>query len=296
MYIYAEYLIIENIVINYIILYVTGKLTKTNEPRWRLIIASVIGALYTLVVFYPSLRFMTKFTVKICVSMLMIIIAFSPEKLKKFIKLISSFYIISFVFAGAALALFYIYDLEAYVGNGIFYITDFPLKLLIIAVILSWILIKFTIGFVQKRINKERNFILVSIELDNNHADIMALVDTGNSLQDPITHAPVIVVQFSAIKDILPVEVQSIFLKYKENNLNIISTVMSRASEKIKFRVIPFKSLGNENGMLLGFKPDNVIIKGDENRLISNIVIGIYNSSLSNDEEYVALLHPEILN
>lgn len=296
MYIYAEYLIMENMVINYTILYMTGKLTKNNISRIRLIISSMIGALYTLVVFYPSLRFMTKFTVKICVSILMIIIAFNPEKLKKFIKLFSSFYIISFVFAGAALAFFYFYDLEAYLGNGIFYITEFPAKLLIIAVIFSWILLKFTIGFIQKRMNKEKNFIPVSIELNNKYVDIIALVDTGNSLQDPITHVPVIVVQFSAIKDILPLEVQNIFLKYKENNLEIVAAVMSKSSEKIKFRVIPFKSLGNENGMLLGFKPDKVIVKGDEVKLISDIVIGVYNNRLSNDNEYVALLHPEILN
>ena len=49
--------------------------------------------------------------------------------------------------------------------------------------------------------------------------------------------------------------------------------------------------------MLLGFKPDNIILKeDDEEKIILDIIIGIYNSKLSDDEEYMALLHPEIFN
>ena len=49
--------------------------------------------------------------------------------------------------------------------------------------------------------------------------------------------------------------------------------------------------------MLIGFKPDKVIIEQIENKKeIADIIIGIYNSKLSKDESYSALLHPEIIN
>ena len=295
MYIYAEYLLLENIVINYIILYVTKRFTRTETHNVRLLLASVLGALYTLVVFFPSLKFMTRFVVKISISVLIIIVAFNPAKLKKFIKLFATFYVVAFVFAGAALALFYLTDVETYVGSGIFYIKDFPIKLLIFAVAMSSILIKFTWGYIQTKMSKSKAYIPITVSLNNRKADIVALLDTGNSLKDPISQTPVIIVQFSAIKELLPEQIQKLFIKYKENNLDVVSAVMAETSNEFKFRLIPYKSLGKDNGMLLGFKPDKVIIKDDDDKSISDIVIGIYNNNLSNDDEYTALLHPEIL-
>ena len=64
MYIYAEYLLIENIIINFIILYVTNKITRTKTSKLRLFIAALVGSIYTLVVFFPSLEFMGKFIIK----------------------------------------------------------------------------------------------------------------------------------------------------------------------------------------------------------------------------------------
>lgn len=295
MYIYAEYLLLENLAINYIILYVTKRFTRTESNNFRIILASSIGAIYTLVVFFPSLKFMTKFVVKLSVSILIIIIAFNPAKLKKFIKLFATFYIVAFVFAGAALALFYLTDVETYVGNGIFYIKNFPITILFFAIVVSSLLFKFTWEYIQTRMSKSKTFIPITVDLNNKCVEIVALLDTGNSLKDPISHTPVIIVQFSAIRNLLPDKVQNIFLKYKENNLDVVSAVMSEASNDFKFRLIPFKSIGKENGMLLGFKPDRVIIKSDDDKFISDIVIGIYNSNLSSDNEYNALLHPEIL-
>jgi stage II sporulation protein GA (sporulation sigma-E factor processing peptidase) len=62
--------------------------------------------------------------------------------------------------------------------------------------------------------------------------------------------------------------------------------------------VIPFSSLGTPNGMLLGFKPDQVEIleKDDTIKVLQDVVIGIYNQRLSRDNKYQALLHPDIFH
>lgn len=294
----AEYYLLENLIINYIILYATKRFTRTETSNLRLIIASLIGALYAFAVFFPSLQFMVKFLAKIAVSILIVIVAFNPVRLYSFVKQFATFYIVTFVFGGAALAFFYFFDIEVFFGEGIFYIQGLPslVKLLFVAIILSLILLKFAWGYIQKIISKERAFIPITIYLNSKRVDIMALMDTGNSLKDPISKTPVIIVEFFALKELLPNNIQDIFLEYNENNLEIISKIMSKATDEIKFRLIPFKSIGLENGMLLGFKPDKVALKDEECTTISNIVVGIYNNSLSPDNKYMALLHPEILN
>lgn len=296
MYVYAEYLLIENLIINYIILYVTKRFTRTDTSNLRVFIAALIGALYTLIVLIPSFNFLANFLIKIIVSVLLIIVAFNPIKLKKLVKLFATFYTVSFVFAGASLALFYLTNSKIFFGKGIFYIKEFPLKILIVGIVVAWILFKITFQLIQSKISKQNMYVSFTIKLQERKVKVLGLVDTGNSLKEPISNIPVIVVEFSAIKDILPVSIQTIFTKYNENNLNIISEIMSNSDEHLNFRLIPFKSIGKENGMLLGFKPDEVILEDETKQKIQEIVIGIYNNHLTSDNDYSALLNPELIN
>lgn len=299
MYIYAEYLLIENFIINYIILYVTKRFTRTDTHIVRIILSSLVGALYTLIVFIPKLQFMANFIGKISISIILIILAFNPNKLKKFIRLFATFYTVSFVFAGGSFALFYLTNSKVYFGEGIFYIKNisgFKPSILIIGIIISAIFYKIASQYIYGKINKENMYVNLTVELQDKKARFKGLVDTGNSLMDPITNIPVIIVEFSAIKELLPSSIQEIFTINNEDDLNIISKVMYKSDEMIKFRLIPFKSIGKDNGMLLGFKPDGVIIENNEDKQISDIVIGIYNNHLTSDSDYVALLHPEIIN
>jgi stage II sporulation protein GA (sporulation sigma-E factor processing peptidase) len=297
LYVYAEYLLIENAIINYIILYVTKRFTRTETSKFRLIVASIIGALYTFVVFFPSLNFMTKFSVKVSISILIIILAFNPEKFKKFIRLFITFYIVNFVFAGATLAIFYFFDSNVIFYNGAFYLKDFPYQLLVLGIIVSFVLVKYAYSYFVLKINKNDVLINVTINLNNKNANIVALVDTGNSLKEPISQRPVMIVEFLAIKDILPVKIQEIYIERKELNLDLVSKVMSEINNEMQLRLIPFKSIGRENGILLGFKPDEIIINNEniENKSTKEIIVGIYNSKLSGNEKYRGLLNPEIL-
>lgn len=62
-----------------------------------------------------------------------------------------------------------------------------------------------------------------------------------------------------------------------------------------KFRVIPYNSIGKQNGLMLGFKADEVkIIIDEEERTIKNTIIGIFNQSF-NSQTYSALISLEII-
>lgn len=68
-------------------------------------------------------------------------------------------------------------------------------------------------------------------------------MDTGHSLIDPISKKPVLIVEYRAFKEILPIQFRKIFEKG-----NIYSTIneMSENSYVNKLRIIPYSSLGNE--------------------------------------------------
>ena len=125
----------------------------------------------------------------------------------------------------------------------------------------------------------------------NNTSEITALLDTGNSLIDPISLSPVIIAEYKSVKNLFPEAVRNGLERFESNNLEMI---MSEVNDKgLSTRVIPFTSLGKENGMILGFVPDRVEIHDECGvRVLGKCVIGIYNSSLSKDRSYAALLNP----
>ena len=62
-----------------------------------------------------------------------------------------------------------------------------------------------------------------------------------------------------------------------------------------RFRLIPFSSLGMQNGMLLGFKPDLVSIEFDgTKKKLEKIIIGIYDKNITKNEEYTGLVGLDI--
>lgn len=297
MYVYAEYLLIENIIINYIILYVTKKVTRTETSKLRIFIASLTGSVYTLVAFFPSLQFLVKFSIKFSISILMIIIAFNPERLNLFFKQLAAFYMVSFAFAGGIIGIFYILTNNFNLTAFSFKDSDELIKFLVIGIGISTLLIKYILRFYQTRMTKENYLTSMIIALNNREVELTALIDTGNSLREPISQRPVIIAEYNALEDILPDLVKDMYVENKELDLNFMVEVMEEIGDDIKLRLIPFKSIGNENGILIGFKPDSIkVYLDDEIKLLTEeIIVAIYNERLATDEQYSGLLHPEIL-
>ena len=296
-YVYGDVILLENLIMNFIILFCTAKLLKHKYSWLMLAIAAFMGAIYALGSYFTYFELFYTPVMKIIFSLLIITIAYLPHHIRDFVKLISVFYITSFVFGGAAFGLFYFLNGLKYISYGTFYIKDFPVKTLVVSIIIAYLIVKFSWGFVQHRVRREKIITEIVILMDNRKVAIMALVDTGNALNEPLTNAPVVVVEYLSIKELLPKDVQEIFEQDNQNDFNIIAHIMSNSDLITRFRVIPFKSLGKENGMLLGFKPDEVqLTENNKLQSIKNSIIGIYNKKLSNNGEYSALIHPDMLN
>ncbi len=292
--VYGEYLFIENLLMNWLILYLTNYFSKMRTAYYKIWIGAAVGAIYAFVVFFPNFQFLYSFVMKIVISILMIIITFTPYKIRDFFRLIGIFYLISFMFGGTAFALFYFTDFEGFISNGIFYIGDFSIKLLFYSGIIAYLLIRFCWDYIQTKISRDKICIPILIEVENNKSEMNALVDTGNFLQDPLSNYPVIVVEYGAVQELFPQEVQEIF--QCNQDIHLISKIPNTSGWVNRFRLIPFKSLGKENGILIGFKPDCVRLKEEkELKDIKDIIIGVYTKKLSLTGDYHALLHPDIL-
>lgn len=296
MVVFAEYVFLENFIMNYIILSLTGRFGKASAKKLRLVLASSLGALYAFIIFFPSLHFLFSTLMKFACSMLIIVIAFNPYRFKEFFRLLGIFYLITLVFGGAGFALFYFTSFNGIISNGVFYISNISMKLILLSCGLGYILIEFCWGYIQNQLSKEKIFTQVKIQMGNTMVEVRGLVDTGNSLTDPITRYPVMIVEYEAILDLLPKELQEVFKGSKLPSVDQITLQLENSLWMTRLRIIPFQALGTENGMLMGFKPDSVIVeKESEMKQFEEIIIAIYSKKLSKSGDYRALLHPDLV-
>jgi len=298
--IYLDVLFLENLVVNYLILVVTSKFLKRKTSNLRLFIGALVGAAYVIpMILFPGIKFYYTVFAKFLLSLAIVAIAFSPEKPVAFVKTLAYFYVSTFIFAGAAFAFLYFNQNGGFVKNGIVYVfwqSNWTVLFFALSVITVFIIIKICWELVQQRFARDNLLVPLRIAFENKSVDVDALIDTGNSLHDPLTNMPVVVVEFRALKEILPSEISVIFDQYREDDLVGITDIISGSRWYSRFRLIPFTSLGKENGMLIGFKPDYIQIgKEEERKGIYDVIVGIYNRSLSKNERYRALLNPELV-
>ncbi|WP_353094053.1 sigma-E processing peptidase SpoIIGA [Tissierella praeacuta] len=298
MYIIAEYLFIENFIINYAILQSTKIVTRTKAKRSRIFITAAISALYPFALFFPSLSFLTKFYIKMLISIIIVKLAYNSKSMVLYIKQLSAFYVISFIFAGASIGFYYfnnnyhniLFNPDKTVGG-------FPVKYIILGVILGGIMIKNMVHYYQEKLSQEKELLEVTIYLNNKSSTFTALTDTGNSLIEPLSKLPVFVVEYSVLNDLLPEPIKQIFNCKKENDFIAIEKVIKELREELMIRFIPYKSIGSNNGMLIGFKPDYIsILDNGFEKIHDELLIGIFNDKLSIDNKYSGLLNLSILN
>ncbi len=129
------------------------------------------------------------------------------------------------------------------------------------------------------------------MDICGKRVEIHAIIDSGNLLKEPITGASVIVVEKEKLEKIIDKEILDNLQKILSGEYEILSKEYMS-----KFRLIPFSSLGKQNGMLLGFKPDFAEVEFDDNKKeLNNIIIGIYDKSITKNQEYTGLVGLDIL-
>lgn len=295
MTIYIDVVLIENLIMNTIILIATGVVLKEKIQILRILLASLIGAIYSVIAYLSILEIYSSIIMKIILSLIIIYIAFNPQTIKKMWKDILLFYLTSFVFGGAAFALIYIVKpQDILMKNGLF-LGTYPLKTIILGAIIAFIIIITAFTVVKTKITKKDMFCEIEIKLNGKKIKTIAMIDTGNMLKEPISNTPVIVVEHTLLYNSIPKEI----LNHLEELLggdfsSIPEKIQKEYQTKLKF--IPFSSLGKQNGMLIGIKAEELIIKREEKQeKKQNIIIGIYQKSLTKKGEYRALIGIETL-
>ena len=295
MTIYIDIVLIENLIMNYIILFTTAVVLKIKVNHIRLILASLLGAGYSIIAYMGIIKVYSSIILKIILSVLIIYIAFNPQNIKKMCKDLLLFYLVSFVFGGAVFALIYIIKPQnILMKNGLF-LGTYTLKTVMLGAVVAFCIIIGAFAIIKNKISKKDMFCEIEILINQKKIKTKAMIDTGNMLKEPITNVPVIVVEHILLYSCMPKEILNNLKEIIGGDFkNIPCDIQEKYISKLK--LIPFSSLGKQNGMLIGIRPEYVkVITDEQEKINKNVIIGIYEKSLTKKGEYQALIGIELL-
>ena len=285
--IYADVLVSVNLFINYFILLGTARFIYLKFSRIRVLLGALLGALYSLYIFLPPLNFIFSLIIKLIMAVTIIWVSFGIGNKKTQIKTTLCFYSISFAFSGIMFALWCLLSPKGLiVNNGIVYFNISPL-FLIVSTVLAYIILQIINRVVGKKRSKNCSC-SIGIELQGNVLSLQGEIDTCNNLKEPFSNIPVIVVNRNKIKSIVPQNILNTF--YLESKNMDLSNIPIKWRRRI--RMIPFRTVSGE-GVLPAFKPDNVIIFRNSNKVRKEAYIAICSDS-SFDKNLEALVSPEL--
>jgi len=272
-----DVLISINIFITYFVLLGTGKFLSLKLRRLRLILASLLGGSFSLMIYLPRFPGIISLIIKFLLSLIMLLLAFKTKSFKNFLKILAVFYMTNFIFFGIVFSLWYFMSPPGlWLRNGIIYLNISPL-FLAICTLISYFIFRFINKLSERQVPKKL-FTEIILEDNNKKINLRAKIDTGHTLKEPFSSLPVIIINKNLIKNFIPEDL-----------------LISKEVKKInsKFRLIPFQTISN-SGILLAFKPEKIFLKQEKKLEEKEAYIApCENNVLLGD--YEALVSPELL-
>lgn len=266
MVLYLDLIIFKEFIMDFILIIVTKTVLKKSTKNTNIIIACIIGVIETITDILMNINVVIRLALKLITSILIIKVAFKSKTLKEMLKELACFYIVSFIFAGIATSIMFSESLNNILKQGIIFgkYSDF---LIIVSIIVGTILITVTFKLITKNIRKDNMICNVEIGILKNIIKLKVLLDTGNLLKEPITGKPVVIIE-----------------KRKLNH------ILEDLKDSIKIYVIPYKTLGNEEKVLFGIKPEFIRLEEKNNYYSDDVIIGLYDGKISQNDSYFGLI------
>jgi len=285
--VYADVSFLINFSMDFMILWATAKLSGTPVKYRRFTGVAILGGIYGVAYLVPELSFWYSLPIKIIFSFLMIIVALSPRGWQEFKKNLINFYAVSFCMAGGTIAVsclggkdnqglsFYYWCLLGGIGCALF-LGKQAGKYLSQKILPALLKYRVELHFGKKTCTGE------------------GFLDTGNSLRDPLTQSPVVVAEYDLVKECFPDDCKAAMENYDDENE--VLQALSNSSWANRLRLIPYTSIGQKNGLMVGFRCDAMVVDpGKINLLYRNMVVGIYLHQLGVVDRYQLLIPAEIL-
>ncbi len=270
---YIDVYFLENLVMNYLILRMTGKAEKCACAVWRTIASSVLGAVCACAIAVAPVHRMAflSVTLSFLYGVAMVAVSYGAYGWDTVMRTVTVFYL-SALLLGAIWQL-----LERYLHMSFF-----------AAMPVGYVGARAVFTVWQRRKNRAQYVYEVTITEKGKTVSVKGLMDSGNQLVMPGTGKPVQIVDF---------QVACALLSAKEiEELECMLRLRASGESSGRFTYIPYHSIGKERGILPVMTLDSVRIKhGESVWNTKKVAAAISKTAVSYGGEYQMILHPQII-
>lgn len=259
--IYIDSIFLCNFVMDLLLLSLTAKTLKKTTTFFKILAGSLTGAAgYCLILCLPGSYFMKVLSGMLPIAAVMIKISCGTKGVKELLYGMGYLFTYSFFLGG--FILFLIRKVPVFRKR-----TD-SLKVILLAGYLGFLICM--LGIKKYRKEKKNHFCRVSLPGDEGEIMIYGLIDTGNGLKDPVSGKEVAVLEEKVWQD------------------------MQKCKRAEKFKLIPFHSIGKENGILEGYEVNKIRIEERTGqRELQNVIIAVFKGNISANGNYQMILPPQ---
>ncbi|MBE6985418.1 MAG: hypothetical protein E7434_07430 [Ruminococcaceae bacterium] len=236
MTVYVDAVLALNFCVNYLLLRGTARLGASAARRRNSALAALLGAAYAVAVYVPSLAWLRLFPMKLIVAGLMLLCAFGMKRSTW--RLAAVFAVLSLVLCGA------IFGVQMLQGKPFLYKNSLLFPVSFASVLLTAFAVSLACRLLLPRLSHAANSVIrLEVTVDGKTVEISALRDSGNTLVDPVSGKDVLTANWAVAGILLPEKLSAQdFLQ---------PAVLALRLKKYAPRLIPYRAVGVENGLLL---------------------------------------------
>ena len=276
--VYIDLVFVTNLLMDYILLRIVGKLFLRRGSRVRILLGAAIGALFSCLILYvpPDVAFPAKILLHGGCAWLMLVFGLNLRKNGLLLKAVVAIYLMAFLIGGLMQALpvkkltplrFVIVACGAYLGlSALIYLSD--------SFRARW-----------------KNIYPVTLSYRGNVQQFTGFFDTGNLLVDPLTNEAVFIVKPEVLEAILPGEEADRLRYLQENPGELEDTQLS----SLHPHFLPYKTVGREGVMLAVTVDDLCIHTPSEVIHAADPVLALAMEPSALGKEYQVLLNSRIM-
>lgn len=280
MSVYIEYVVLDNLVIDYIVLYLVCLCMQYKVAWYKVFFSAALGTFMAVV--FPMLTMPTLLGLfcKFMLSVFMVLLIKRPRSFKSFCISLGLFYVFTWLLGGIIYALIWALGGNFISTTALTYSAPIPVGVLLaIGVVYGVILAK--IARKLYKVKHMRPFIKhVELYALGTRLQFVAYVDSGNRLFDARSHLPVIVVQDTVLaKSLGEAQMEALFT--------------GKLKEAPDLHFLPVHSVSGESVQMPIFYVEKCFIDGAP--VIMDFYVGVTRTKFEDAVKYEALLHPSLV-
>lgn len=282
--IYVDTLFLLNAVIDYLLLLLAARLAGEPLRRLRFLLGAVLGGAYAVAIFLPGLGFLAHPLCKAASGLLMLLAAYGGSR--RLLRQGILFVALTFALGGGVVAIGLLGGQGLALGNGVFY-SSLDLKTLLLSAAVCYAALSLALRRIGRHTAASGELLPARLTLDGRTAELTALVDTGNTLTDPVSGRPVMVAEGESLAALFPRDHRP-----GPGDLRDPAGAVERLGTghwRSRFRLLPYRCVGVECGLLLALRVDEARL-GEQD--VGPLLVALSPTPVSDGGGYRALVGP----